>query len=292
MDKTKALYLPFNMAFPSLFTLDKDALSPEDAEKLKKLCPPGTINLNMMEEEFDVEASAIIFATGWKPYDAYKMDNLGFGKCQNVITNVMMERLAARNGPTGGEIIRPSDGKTVENVAFVQCAGSRDENHLPYCSAVCCMGTLKQIRYIREKNKDTKITVFYIDIRTIGREEKFYYDLLDDDKVSFIKGKAAMITEDTFNKDLQVDVEDTITGEKLHQKFDMVVLATGMVPNTLDIKLPWEVNYDQYGFVDTTTNIRGIFSAGCCKRPGDVSRTTKDSTAAVLKAIQWINRGE
>ena len=292
MDQTKALYLPHNMAYPPLFVLDKDALSQADTDKLKQLSPQGMINLNMPEEEFDVEASAIIIATGWQPYDAGKLDNLGFGKFKNVITNVMMERLAANDGPTGGEIIRPSDGKKAENIAFVQCAGSRDENHLPYCSAVCCMGSLKQARYVREKSDSAKVTIFYIDIRTIGSEEKFYYDLLDDENVSFIKGKAAEVTEDSADHNLLVEVEDTISGSKLHKKFDMVVLATGMVPNTAEIKIPYEMTYDQYGFIDGSTSVDGIFAAGCAKRPCDVSRTTKDSTAAALKAVQWINRGE
>lgn len=292
MDKTKALYLPFDMAFPPLFVLDKEALSEEDMGKLKKMSSPEAINLNMPEEEFDVEAGAIIVATGWKPYDALKLDNLGFGKYENIITNVMMERLVALNGPTNGEIIRPSDGKTAENIAFIQCAGSRDENHLPYCSAVCCMGSLKQARYIREKNENAKITIFYIDIRTIGREEKFYYDLLDDKNVSFVKGKVASISEDASTKNLLLDVEDTISGQKLHQKCDLVVLATGMVPNAVDFKLPFKLNYDQYGFLDGSTNTDGVFAAGCVKRPCDVSRTTKDATAAALKAVQWINRGD
>ena len=292
MDQTKALYLPHNMAYPPLYVLDKDALSPEDTGRLRQLSPQGAINLNMPEEEFDVEASAIIIATGWRPYDANKLDNLGFGKFQNVITNVMMERLAANDGPTGGEIVRPSDGKKAENIAFVQCAGSRDENHLPYCSAVCCMGSLKQARYVREQSETAKSTIFYIDIRTIGREEKFYYDLLNDENVSFIKGKVAAIAEDPGDHSLLVDVEDTISGVKLHKKFDMVVLATGMVPNTADIKVPYELKYDQYGFIDGSTSVDGIFAAGCAKRPCDVSRTTKDSTAAALKAVQWINRGE
>ena len=116
--------------------------SEADAEMLVKTCPEGSIDLNMTEREIEVEAGAIIVATGWRPYDAAKLDHLGGGQYPNVITNVVMERLASVGGPTGGEIIRPSDDKKAENVAFVQCAGSRDENHLPYCSAVCCMASL------------------------------------------------------------------------------------------------------------------------------------------------------
>jgi len=292
MDKTKALYLPHDMAYPPVYVLDRDALSDADSETLKQACPDGAIDLDMTEKEIEIEVGAVIVATGWRPYDAAKLDNLGFGQYQNVITNVMMERLAAQGGPTGGEIIRPSDGKKAENVAFVQCAGSRDENHLPYCSAVCCMASLKQARYLREKNENSKAILFYIDIRTIGSLEKFYYDMLEDANVSYIKGKVAAISEEPESKNLILDVEDTLSRENLHLRFDMVVLATGVVPNTADIKIPFELKYDEYGFIDGTTNTDGVYAAGCAKRPCDVSRATKDSTAAALKAIQCLNRGE
>jgi len=291
IDKTKALYLPHDMAYPSDYVLDRDALSDTDAEMLTKTCPSGAIDFDLTEEKIEVNIGAVILATGWHPYDAAKLDTLGFGQFPNVITNVIMERLATQNGPTNGEIIRPSDGKKAENVAFVQCAGSRDENHLPYCSAVCCMASLKQARFLREKNENSKATIFYIDIRTIGRLEKFYYDLLEDTNVSFLKGKVAAINEESVSKNLILDVEDTLTRENLHRGFDMVVLATGMVPNAADIKIPFKLIYDDYGFIDGSTNIRGIYTAGCAKHPCDVSRTTKDSTAAALKAIQCLNGG-
>jgi len=292
MDKTKALYLPHDTAYPSDYVLDRDALSDADAETLKKICPPGSIDLDMAEEEIEVEAGAVIVATGWKPYDAEKLDNLGFGQYENVVTNVMMERLASQGGPTGGKIVRPSDGQKPQNVAFVQCAGSRDENHLPYCSAVCCMGSLKQVRYLREQNEDAKVTVFYIDIRTVGSLEKFYYDMLEDENLSFVKGKVAKISEDPQTGELILDVEDTLSGENLHERFDMVVLATGVVPDTAGVNVPVELKYDEYGFIDGTANGDGVYAAGCAKQPCDVSRATKDSTAAALKAVQCLNRGE
>ncbi len=292
MDRTKALYLPHDMAYPAVHVLDREALSDADTETLVSICPPGSIDLKMTEEEIKVEVGAVIVATGWRPYDVAKLDNLGGGQFPNVLTNVVMERLAARGGPTGGEINRPSDGKPAQKIAFVQCAGSRDENHLPYCSAVCCMGSLKQARYVREKNEEAKVTVFYIDIRTIGSLEKFYYDMLEDENVSFIKGKVAKIGEDPESKDLLLDVEDTISGEKLHQQFDLVVLATGVVPSTVDVKIPFELTYDEYGFIDGSTDVEGVYPVGCAKRPCDVSRATKDSAAAALKAVQCLISGE
>jgi len=291
MDQVKALYRPFDTAYPALHVLDKEALSDEDAKKLLEACPEGAIDLDMQETEVEVEAGAVVVATGWRPYDATRLDALGFGAYPNVITNVMMERLASRNGPTGGEILRPSDGQKAENVAFVQCAGSRDENHLPYCSAVCCMGSLKQVRYLREKNEDAKATVFYIDIRTLGRQEKFYFDLLEDPAVSFVKGKVAKVNEDAGSKGLILDVEDTLSGDKQHDQFDLVVLATGVVPNTDAIQPLCDLKLDEHGFVDGSALADGVYAAGCVKRPCDVSRSTKDATGAALKAIQCLTRG-
>jgi quinone-modifying oxidoreductase subunit QmoA len=292
MDRTKAVYMPHDMAYPHVQVVDREALSDADAEILKSAAPAGAVDLDMLEEEIDLEVGAVVVATGWKPYDATKLDNLGFGKFPNVINNVMMERLANEGGPTGGEIQRPSDGKKPQNVAFVQCAGSRDETHLPYCSAICCLASLKQVRYLREADENVKATVFYIDIRTIGRLEKFYYDMLDDENVRFVKGKVARITEEAGTNDLILDVEDTMSADNLHEKFDFVVLATGIVPNTVDEKLPLELAYDEYGFISGDTNVEGVFAAGCATHPCDVSRSTKEATAAALKAIQFVNQGK
>ncbi len=292
LGKTKALYLPHEMAYPPVYVLDREALSEADVRTVAESGPPGAIDLDMPEEKIEVRVGAVIVATGWRPYDAAKIDNLGFGKFPNVITNVIMERLASRSGPTGGKMVRPSDGVEARNVAFVQCAGSRDENHLPYCSAVCCMASLKQARYLREKNENSKATLFYIDIRTVGRLEKFYYDMLDDENVSYIKGKVAEIHEDPESRDLILDVEDTVARENLHPRFDMAVLATGMVPNTADLKIPFKLQYDEYGFIDGSADIPGIYATGCAKHPCDVSRATKDSASAALKAIQCLSGGE
>ena len=150
----------------------------------------------MKAETVNVKVGAVVMATGWNPYDATKIDNLGFGTVQNVITNMMMERIAAPNGPTGGKIVRPSDGKEVKNIAFVQCAGSRDENHLAHCSYICCLASLKQASYVRELYPDSKVKIFYIDIRTPGLyENRFYTKIKEDQNVSFLKGKVAKVEQ-------------------------------------------------------------------------------------------------
>jgi quinone-modifying oxidoreductase subunit QmoA len=291
MDNTKALYMPHPAAFPSLHVLDKDALSEGDAAVLTEQLPPGAVDLDMEEREFWLDAGAVIVATGWRGYDATNLDHLGFGQSPDVVTNLMIERFAADSGPTGGRIARPSNGELPGSVAFIQCAGSRDENHLPYCSAVCCMASLKQARYFREQDPDVDVTIFYIDVRTVGRLETFYTDLLEDEKVSFVKGKVAGVTEDSGTGQLVLDVEDTVAGEKPSPSFDLVVLATGIVPSTADLPIPMDLAVDDYGFLSGETGVDGVFAAGCATHPCDVSRTTKEATASALKAIQFINRG-
>ena len=286
--KHKALYLPHEMAFPYRFVLDKAALAAEELDALAK-APAGAIDLAEKDREIELKVGAIVVATGWKPFDAGRMADLGFGKYPDVIDNISMERLAAINGPTGGEIRRPSNGLVPRKVAFVQCVGSRDENHLPYCSGVCCMGTFKQARYVRSKAPEAEISIFYIDIRPVSRLEKFYYDLLGDAKIRFIKGKVPKISEGADRQPI-LHVEEMLSGGKKEEAFDLVVLAAGVVPNTAEEKIPGlPASYDANGFVLDNPEA-GILGAGCVKRPLDVSRSVKDATAAALKAIQSVRR--
>ncbi len=290
LDKTKAIYLPHLMAFPMQYVIDKEVCLGAECSKCVTACQYNAIDLGMSIKRFNKKVGAIILATGWKPCDATKIDNLGFGKYSNVITNVMMERLAAPNGPTRGEIVRPSDGKEVKSIAFVQCAGSRDENHLPYCSGVCCLASLKQAAYVKEKNPDSKIYIFYIDIRAPGRLEDFYNRVQGYENLFLVKGKVAKIEEDPETKDLTVEAEDTASGKKAREKVELVVLATGIVPETAETKVSTELSYDDYGFVVPDLSPPGIYAAGCSKRPQDVSSCVQDATGAALKAIQSIVR--
>lgn len=172
-----------------------------------------------------VKVGAFVMAAGWKPYDASKLGHLGYGH-PNVITNVQMEEIAKK-----GKIIRPSDGKEARNVAFIQCAGSRDANHLPYCSSFCCGTSLKQAKYVREKSSDAVAMIFYKDIRTPGQTELFYKNMQNDPGVVLTKGDVTAIT-DAGNGNLYVEAENTLLGEKIKVEADLVVLATGIVPAT------------------------------------------------------------
>ncbi|WP_038056351.1 CoB--CoM heterodisulfide reductase iron-sulfur subunit A family protein [Thermodesulfobacterium hydrogeniphilum] len=285
--KTKAIYLPYPMAFPMKYVLDKDALAPGDLERIMAACKYNAIDPDMKEEIKEFEVGAIIWATGWKPYDATKLDNLGYGKFTNVITNMQMERLASPWGPTGGKILRPSDNTPPKKVAFVQCAGSRDENHLPYCSYICCLASLKHSLYLAEQDPEAEALIFYIDIRTPGRYEKFLRRAQEEARITFIKGKVAKIEEDPETKDLIVTAEDTLSGKKINERVNMVVLALGMQPSIAGMEIPG-LKVDENGFVFYE---EGIIGCGCAKMPLDVMTSNETATGAALKAIQIIKRG-
>jgi quinone-modifying oxidoreductase subunit QmoA len=202
---------------------------------------------------------------------------------------MMMERLAAPNGPSKGKILRPSDSKEPASVAFVQCAGSRDENHLPYCSYICCMASLKQATYVRERYPEAKIYIFYIDLRAPGqRYEKFYKKIKEDENIFFVKGKVAEVSEEPGTGNVTVVAENAVTGEKVHQEVEMVVLATGMQPTAAEAKLPADLTYTDDGFIVNDFDKGGMFATGCANKPVDVTTSNQNATGMALKAIQTL----
>jgi quinone-modifying oxidoreductase subunit QmoA len=290
LDKTKAAYINHNQTFPFTYVIDGKHCKGKACAKCVEVCKYDAIDLDMKPETVSLNVAAIVLATGWESYDISKLDNLGGGRIKNVITNMQMERLASQNGPTGGKILRPSDGKEPKNIAFVQCAGSRDENHLPYCSYICCMASLKQATYLREQYPDSKVSIFYIDMRTPGRYEQFYWKVKDDPGVTLTKGKVAKITEDTATGDVELVVEDVLANNRITEKYDMVVLAAGMVPSTKDSKIPGEISYTHEGFVVPAFLKKGMFAVGSLKSPVDVARSVQDATGVAIKTIQSSRR--
>lgn len=284
MNKTKAIYRPHDMAFPAKYVLDKDACSAETLEAIKGACKYNAIDTDMTEEEFTLNVDSIVWATGWTPYDAEKLENLKVNSSKAIITNMQMERLASPNGPTTGQILRPGDDKEPESFGFVQCAGSRDENHLEYCSYICCMATMKQITYIRERYPEAPIYVFYIDLRTPGKYEKFREKIMADENVHFIKGKVAdIVAED--DGGVTMIAENAVTGDKISQKVDLCVLATGMEPTAKAQAAELGLDVDSSGFIVSNPDA-GMISCGCAKKAADVVTCAQSSTAAAMKAIQ------
>ncbi|MBI5026930.1 MAG: hydrogenase iron-sulfur subunit [Nitrospirae bacterium] len=276
-----------------------------------------------------IKIGAIILAAGWKPYDANKLDYLGYGRFKNVVTNLEFEEIARKGN---GKILRPSDGKEAKKVAFIQCAGQRNSNHLPYCSSMCCVTSLKQAKYVRQ-NPDALAMIFYIDIRTPGRLELYYKEAQNDPGVMLTKADVTGVT-DAGNGNLFVEMENTLLGEKIKVEADLIVLATGMVPATRESQeyldgltqastkgdvakkayiestpkpeFILNLGYRQgpeipslegaCGFADSNficfqyeTRRTGIYSAGGVRHPMNLAEAQQDAAGAAFKAIQCID---
>lgn len=293
MNKMKAAYLPHNMAHPQRYVIDPSIIGTADADKAKAACKYDAVDLDMKEEIIDLNVGTVVWATGWKPYDAGKIQPYGYDRIPNVITSVELERMMDPFGPTGGKILRPSDGKEAKDVAFIQCAGSRDRNHLTHCSRICCMASLKQATYIGEKYgedaEDAKATIYYIDIRAIDRFEDFFKMVREKKTVGFVKSKVANITENEENGNPVLHGVNTEGYHRYDNEHDLVVLAIGMEPGA-DIKaVAPDVNTDVSGFIQVHADNGGIFGAGCASNALDVNRAVQNSTAAALRAIQVVN---
>ncbi len=287
----KGAYLPFAMAYPQRYVIDPRIIGTADAEKAKAACKYNAIDLGMKPETINLKVGAVVWATGWKPYDAARIQPYGYDRYANVITSVEFERLVDPYGPTGGKLIRPSDGKEAKNVAFIQCAGSRDRNHLKHCSRICCMASLKQTNYVTEKYGDEgKSTIYYIDIRAIDRFEDFYQKVRANKNVTFIKSKVANITEDQATGDPILHGVDTEGYHRYDNKHDLVVLAIGMEPSVDAKAIMKGVAADASGFIDINATTEAVFGAGCASNALDVNRSVQSATAGALRAIQVINR--
>jgi quinone-modifying oxidoreductase subunit QmoA len=290
LGRVKAAYLPHPMAYPQRYVLDPSIIGTADAECAKAACKYGAIDLAMAETTIELDAGTIVWATGWKPYDAARIHPYGYGRFANVITSVEFERLADPAGPTGGRLLRPSDGREAKDIAFIQCAGSRDENHLRHCSRICCMASLKQTRYVREAyGDDAKSTVYYIDIRAIDRFEDFYRVVQNDPAVKFVKSKPARIAEDAKTGNPILHGVDTEGYHRYATAHDLVVLAIGMEPEANGIALPDDVIRDSSGFIEGAGD-GGQFAAGSSASPLDVNRSVQHATAAALRAIKVVRR--
>jgi quinone-modifying oxidoreductase subunit QmoB len=237
---------------------------------------------------------SIVLATGGKPYDASKLTHLGIAH-DNVITSVQFEEMAK-----AGEIVT-KDGEKARSVVFIQCAGSRDENHLPYCSSFCCTVSLKQAAYVREADPAAKAYIIYRDMITPGQYESFYRAQQNDPGIFLAKGDVVGVSENA-DKSVAVDVDNSLLGEQVTIGADLVVLAIGMVPSTQDDPI-LNLEYRQgpalpdqkYGFPDShficfpyETQRTGIYTAGAVHQPMDMNFSRKDAAGAAMKAIQAI----
>ncbi len=286
MCKVKAVRLPHLNAWPKRFVFDRSEVSDDEARKIADACGYGAVDLDAEETLETFEVDAVVVATGWKPYPLDKLDDLG-GGLDDVIANVEMERLASPAGPTGGKILRPSDGEAPARVAFVQCAGSRDVNHLPYCSGICCLASLKQATYVKDQLPDAEVTMYYIDRRTPGRNEDVLLKVSEIEGVNLVKGKVGRIEQQ--NGSLTLRVEDVENDRLIEAEADLVVLATGMMPTSADDDLALFTRKDDDGFLLDDLESK-ITVAGVARRPEDVASSVRDATGAAARALMAAGR--
>jgi heterodisulfide reductase subunit A len=230
----KAIYIPFQQAIPSSYTLDENAclgLNPLRCDECSKVCDVNAINYDMVPEYIDEQVGAVIVATGYELYSPTRLPEYGGGMLPDVIDGLQFERLLSASGPTSGEVRRPSDGSVPKNVVFIQCAGSRDpEHHNAYCSKICCMYTAKHALLYRHAVPEGQATVFYIDIRAGGKGyEEFIQSAIDHERILYLRGKVARLYQE--GDHIVVCGVDTLSGKAVEINADLVVLATSMDPH-------------------------------------------------------------
>ncbi len=293
LSKRKAAYIEFPQAVPSAYVIDFNACT--KCGKCEQLCPSKAIDLEDKGKITDLNVGAILMATGYELYDARKLENYGYGVYKDVITMLDLERLTSASGPTSGYVKR-ADSSDVKKMAIVLCAGSRDKNHIPYCSRICCMYALKQA-FVLKKMLGIDVYIYYTDIRATGKgyEELYWRD--EEAGVVFVRGKVAEVWKNKNGK-LVVLAEDTLTGNVAEQEFDLVALATAMVsPSGLkELAEKMKLSLGEDGFVQekhpkldpVDSLITGVFACGCALSPKDVRDTVSDALAAAAKASLFL----
>ena len=308
LNTRKAINIPFAQAVPKVASIDEGYCLHMKGLKngkdnvcgfCEKACTAGAINFNQKEEIITEKYGAIIVATGYNPIDLKKFDEYAYSQSPDVVSSLEFERLCNASGPTNGHLLRPSDGKEPKNIVFVQCVGSRcsadsSKGH-EYCSKVCCMYTAKHAILTRDHYPDTNCYVFYIDVRTPGKNfDEFYRRAVEQYGVHYIKGQVGKVTP-LSDGTLDVQGSDLILNKQVHIKADMVVLAASIEADKsarpLATMLTTSMDNNDF-FLEAHAKLRpvesptaGIFLAGCCQGPKDIPETVAQSSGAAAKAI-------
>ena len=303
-----AVYIPFAQAIPNLAVIDAPNCLHFRTGKCgicQKNCSAGAINFEQQDEVIERQYGAIIVATGFKPIDASAFDEYAYNQSKDVVTSLEFERLMNAAGPTGGTLLRPSDGEHPHEIVFIQCVGSRCAKDATkgkeYSSNICCIYTAKHAMLVREKYPDTKVHVFYIDVRTPGKNfDEFYRRAVEQYGVDYIKGMVGKVTVE--GKKLRVQGSDLISNEQIHIDADMVVLATAIEPDptarSLGTMLTASMDTNDF-FTEAHPKLRpvesptaGIFLSGVCQGPKDIPETVAQAGAAASKVIGLLSKNE
>lgn len=300
LDNRRAIYIPFAQAVPKVATIDADycrMLKEGKCGVCSKVCTAGAIDYKQKDELIEEAYGAIVVATGYNPIKLDKFDEFAYSQSPDVVSSLEFERLMNAAGPTGGVLLRPSDHTHPKTLVFVQCVGSRcdsEEKGKPYCSKICCMYTAKHAMLCREKYPDTEVYVFYIDVRTPGKNfDEFYRRAVEEYGVHYIKGMVGKVVPE--NGKLKVQASDLLDNRQLHIDADMVVLAAAIEPDEsarpLATMLTASMDTNDF-FTEAHPKLRpvesptaGIFLSGACQGPKDIPETVAQAGAAASKAI-------
>ncbi len=300
MDNRRAVYIPFAQAVPKVATIDPDYCTMLKTGKCgvcAKVCTAGAIDYKQQDQIIEEKYGAIVVATGFNPISVEKYDEYAYSQSKDVITSLEFERLTNAAGPTAGTLLRPSDGKHPHTIVFIQCVGSRcaPEKGKQYCSKICCMYTAKHAMLTREKYPDTDVYVFYIDVRTPGKNfDEFYRRAAEEYGVHYIKGGVGKVSPRA-DGTLDVQGSDLIMGEQLHINADLVVLAAAIEPDKsarpLATMLTASMDTNDF-FTEAHPKLRpvesptaGIFLSGACQGPKDIPETVSQASACAAKVI-------
>ena len=300
LDDRRAIYIPFAQAVPKVATIDPNYCTMLKTGKCgvcSKVCTAGAIDYRQQDEIIEEQYGAIVAATGFEPISMEKFGEFAYSQNPDVVTSLEFERLMNAAGPTGGTLLRPSDGTHPHTLVFVQCVGSRcdgGEKGKPYCSKICCMYTAKHAMLTREKYPNTDVYVFYIDVRTPGKNfDEFYRRAVEDYGVHYIKGMVGKVVPE--NGKLKVQASDLLGGRQLHIDADMVVLAAAIEPDksARPLATMLTASMDTNGFfTEAHPKLRpvesptaGVFLSGACQGPKDIPETVAQAGAAASKVI-------
>jgi heterodisulfide reductase subunit A len=302
----RAIYIPFPQAVPSSYVVNVDAClgsNPIACGRCVEACDKQCIDFDTEDGIVELEVGAIIVATGMEVYDPTPLDEYGYTSYENVITSLEFERLISAGGPSEGHFVRPLDRKRPERIGFVQCVGSRTvpsesnprgQRGNPYCSNICCMNTVKDSLLLKDHYPDTRITVFYMDIRAFGKGFEDLYRRSKAQGVRYIRGLPGEVEEDPGTGNVKVHVENTTSGLLEEHELDLLVLSVGAIPRkeTEMVRRLLTLSASEEGFlmeahpklrpVDTPT--KGVYIAGCAEAPKDIKETVTQASAAAARA--------
>jgi heterodisulfide reductase subunit A len=308
MGTRKAVYVPFPQAVPKYPVIDRENCTyylKGTCKACEKFCPTNAIDFAQEDEILNVEVGNVILATGYDPFDAHRITQYGYGRLANVFTSLEFERMSNAAGPTSGNMLL-RDGKTTPKVVgIVHCVGSRDKNYNEYCSAICCMQSLKFAHLVQERT-GAEVYNFYIDIRTPAKGyEEFYHRLLDEG-THFIRGKVAEISDAVRLPEeegkLIIQAEDTLTGNQLRVPVDMAILSVGLEPrhDSKEVAKKFGISCSADGWLierhpkldPVATVTEGIYIAGCVQGPKDIPASVAQGAAAAARIMGKIQQKE